>query len=661
MRDRYVAVADGLLGCAVVVVACVVYLSGVGGAFALNSDIVMPYVVYADAVAGKHALSGWMLPESPYWFPDLLVTWTLRSVLPLLAAVNAFAMLQVGAWLLLARWVLGQVAPRAARLAWLLFVLAWLTLVLVALQQPDSWLDRLAQYLFVPSTHAAALLATLASLGLVLRMQRAPRDRGPAVLLIALALAMVVSDRLYAISALLPMIGLAALPILDRRVRARTALIAIGVLAGSEAWRWFAGKSDVVSRYGPVKSAAESATQMASDFATLFGSHALASAIIVAALCALGASLVRAWRVHRAGTDRDSTDVACAAAAVFIAGAVLLPLAASIALGRHTGLDSFRYAQTLLLPLLPLAWSLAEPLARPAGARVARVAWAAYAVLVLVTAISAMRMDTSERALRTEWRGQADCIDRLHAEHGLHNGLSRYWHANALTAMLASGAPVFSVSADLVSVPINKNIDWIGARARTAAEIPVLDFIDEYQFDTALLDRAFGVPRARIQCPLSTVRVYAPDDGVLGALYRANDWLPQDTLQRHGRAALPGALWARAPARAEGNAMRVDGTFARPQPVLVGAVESRRAVTRLWFDYRLSGASASARWEVVALDAQGRTLDVLATGVLPPAEAHSHHEVGIPRPKAAPHGIGVSLVVRGDVALDVRALGLSTD
>jgi hypothetical protein len=658
MRDRYVAVADGLLGCAVVVVACVVYLSGVGGAFALNSDIVMPYVVYADAIAGEQALSGWMLPESPYWFPDLLVTWALRSVMPLLAAVNAFAMLQIGAWLLLARWVLGQVAPRTARLAWLLFVLAWLALVLIALQQPDSWLDRLAQYLFVPSTHAAALLATLASLGLVLRMQRAPRDRSPAVLLIALALAMVVSDRLYAISALLPMVGLAVLPVLDRRVRARTALIALGVLAGSEAWRWFAGKSDVVSRYGPVKSAPESAAQMASDFATLFGSHALASAIMVAALCALGAALVRAWRVHRSGADPDSTDTARAAAAVFIAGAVMLPLAASVALGRHTGLDSFRYAQTLLLPLLPLAWWLADALARRAGVR---AAWAAYALLALVTALAAVRLDTSERALRAEWRGQADCIDRVHAEHGLHHGLSRYWHANALTAMLASGAPVFSVSADLVSVPINKNIDWIGARARDAAAMPVIDFIDEYQFDTALLDRAFGVPRARVQCPLSTVRVYAPDDGVLGALYRANDWLPQDTLQRYGDAALPGSLWAQPPARIQGDAMRVDGTFARPQPVLIGAVESRHAVTRLWFDYRLSGAPADARWEVVALDAQGRTLDVLATGVLPHADSHTHHEIDIPRPKATPHGIGVSLAVRGDVALEVRALGMSSE
>ena len=130
MRERLTASVDLLLGSVVVAVACVVYLSGVGGSFALNSDMVMPYVVYADAVAGEQALSGWMLPESPYWFPDLLVTWAIRAVSSLLVAVNVFAFVQVGAWLLLARWLLGYLAPQAARLAWLVFVLAWFATLL---------------------------------------------------------------------------------------------------------------------------------------------------------------------------------------------------------------------------------------------------------------------------------------------------------------------------------------------------------------------------------------------------------------------------------------------------------------------------------------------------------------------------------------------------
>lgn len=660
MRERLTASADLLLGSVVVAVACVVYLSGVGGSFALNSDMVMPYVVYADAVAGEQALSGWLLPESPYWFPDLLVTWAIRAVSPLLVAVNVFAFVQVGAWLLLARWLLGYLTPQAARLAWLLFVLAWFALVLVTLQVPDSWLDRLAQYLFVPSTHAGSLLATLASLGLVLRMQRSPRERTPLVLLLLLAVAIVLSDRLYAITCLLPLLGLVALPILDRRVRARTGVVALGVLAGSEAWRWLSGNADMTSRYGPVNTPSGSAVQMGKDLATLFVSNAWGSAIVAAGVVALLVALARAWPPRGGAPQADAaTSTARTAATVFIAASVALPIAASIALGRHTALDSFRYCQTILFVLLPLAWWLADAAARFGQVR---AAWAVAGVLVLSSAFAVFRFDTSERALRSEWRAQADCIDRAHAQYGLHGGLSRYWHANSLTAMLASGAPIYSITGQLESIPINKNLDWIGARARNAEAMPVIDFIDEYQFDAARLDQAFGAPRARIVCPLSTVRVYDAAAGVLGSLYRENDWLPQDTLQRHGRMALPAALWAQAPAQVQGDGLRVDGSFALPVPVVLGAVETARPVETLWLDYRLAAVGgSSARWEAAALDAEGRSLEVLASGELAPADTFAHLALALPAPKTArAHGVGVSVTVRGQVRLEMRALGMAT-
>lgn len=658
MRERLATAADLLLGCFVVAVTCVIYLSGVGGSFALNSDMVMPYVVYADAVAGGQALSGWLLPESPYWFPDLLVAWAIRSVAPLLVAVNLFAFLQVGTWLLLARWVLGHIAPHAARLAWLLFVLAWLALVLATLRVSDSWLDRLAQYLFVPSTHAGSLLATLASFGLVLRMQRAPRDIAPVALFALLAVAVVLSDRLYAVTCLLPLLGLAALPILDRRVRARTGLVALGVLVGSEGWRWLSGNADVTSRYGPVNTPAGSAAQIGKDLVTLLASNAWGSAIMLAGLVALVVALVRAW-LRRGRPPGDLADTARSAAAVFIAGALVLPMAASIALGRHTALDSFRYCQTIALLLLPLAWPLADAAARLGRWR---AEWAAAGAIAASTVFAAFHFDTSERALRTEWRGQAECIDRAHAQYGLHSGLSRYWHANSLTAMLASGAPIYSISGQLESIPINKNLDWIGARARNAAAMPVIDFIDEHHFDTARLDHAFGVPRARIQCPLSTIRIYDAAAGVLGSLYRQNDWLPQDTLQRHGRMALPAALWAQPPAQVQGDGLRVEGAFPRQVPVVLGAVESSRPVKRLWLDYRLAlVGGSSARWEAAALDAQGRSLEVLASGELPAADAYTHHELMLHGPKSATHGIGVSVAVRGQVDLQLRALGMAME
>jgi hypothetical protein len=658
MRERILATSDLLLCALVVAVACAIYLSGLGGSFALNSDMVMPYVVYADAVAGDHALSGWLLPESPYWFPDLLLTFAIHSVVPLLVAVNLFAFVQVAAYLLLARWVLRLVLPQGGRLAWHVFVLLWLATVLIGLPVHDSWFDRFGQYLFVPSTHAGSLLSTLASLGLLLRLQRAPRDRVPLAALLALAIATVLSDRLYAITCLLPLLGVALLPILHRTVRVRVGLAAVLVLAGSEAWRWIADTADTTSRYGPVNTPAGAATQMAKDLFTALTSGFGGTAIVLAGCIALGVELARAWR-RRERLRADAGDNASAVAAVFIALALVLPFAASIALGRHTAMDSFRYCQTVAFLLLPLAWRLGRA---GAGARETRFAWGVAGGAALAAVLSMFHYDTSETALRTEWRAQADCIDRAHAQYGLHHGLSRYWHANSLTAQLASRAPIFSISGQLESIPINKNIDWIGARAERAAQIPSIDFVDEFQFDAAILDKAFGLPHARIECPLSPIRVYGPDAGVLGALYRENAWLPQDTLRRHGRMAAPAAAWVQSPARVEGDGMRAHGAFALHTPLLLGALELDRPVARAWLDYRLVAApTADVRWEAVALDAQGGALEVLASGVLGPATMNTHHAFELPAPRADAHGIGFSVAAKGQIDLVIRAVGMATD
>jgi hypothetical protein len=126
--------------------------------------------------------------------------------------------------------------------------------------------------------------------------------------------------------------------------------------------------------------------------------------------------------------------------------------------------------------------------------------------------------------------------------------------------------------------------------------------------------------------------------------------------------ALPAAAWMQPPARVQGDGLRVEGTFARQVPVLLGAVESARPVTRLWLDYRLAAApGGSVHWEAVALDAQGRSLDVLARGELPAADVHAHVEFALPSPKADAHGVGVSVGVRGQVGFDVRALGMAVD
>lgn len=645
---------DAFLCALASVVASVLYFSAFGGSFALNSDIVMPYVVHADLLAGQGALSGWIFPEAPYWFPDVLATWAIRSGTTLPVAVNIYAILQVGAFLVAARWVLRLVEPQRGTLAWRIFLLLWIAQVLTGLHAGDSWFDRLFHYVFVPYTHAGALVATLATLATVLAWQKHPGSRVLPVVLAALAVLMAVSDRLYVVGVLIPLLFVSMVPFLQRRIRIRVAGIAVVAFAASEAWRWTSGESAVASRYGPVSTPSAAFFQMAKDFAKLLSSDGVASALVVAGAAALALGSAKAWRRRRLG-DEDAGSAVFAGA--FLALSIALPIAASVVLGRHTAMDSFRYCQALGFLLLPLALGLERMVARQWATRAGTLVACAL-VAIMGTAVACG--DTSEAVLKAEWRAQSDCLDQAQARYGLHNGLSRYWHANALNAQLRSASRLFAVMEDLESTPINKNMDWIGARALNARALPVLDFVDEFQFDAVVLDEAFGEPLAVVACPLSPIRIYLPGSGLLASLYGRNPWLPREALARFGRMAVPAAAWMRAPAVRDADGLRFNGNAERETPVLVGGIESLEA-RRLWIDYSLDGPSATARWEVVTLDRDGDVLGVVAEGRLDNSATWSHASFVLPAVSADARGIGVSVAGLGEIDLRIRAIGMSRD
>ncbi len=648
---------DTVLCAIVVALASALYLSGFGGAFVLNSDIVMPYVMYSDVVAGEGLLSGWGMPESPYWFPDILITWAVYAGTPLLVAVTIFAFLQASAFLLLARWILLSMDPLRGRLAWLVFLLVWMLLLVIGMRSTDAWFDRFIHFVFVPYTHAGALVITLACLGLLLRLHRDPGGRAPLVMLIVLAVATVVSDRLYAVIGLLPILGVAALPILPARTRLRIGIATMLVLVGSELAQR-AGGAGAMSSSGSGSARGDALAQMLDDFHAVISSSLIMSAIMLAGLAALIGSLVQVWRRRReVSSDADLGSVA--ATSVFITLSVVLPMAASVLLGRHSAMDSFRYGQTIVFLLLPLSWLLARMMAKADPRRASSVA---TALLVVVLIVGAATGDTSGRALREEWRAQADCMDEARRQYGLGNGLSRYWRANSLNAQLRSEGKVVAVTKDLESTSVNTNIDWIGVRAERADDMPRIDFIDGFQLDDDLLDATFGEPVARVACPLSTIRVYDAKAGLLAKLHRRNDWLPHDTLARHGRMAVPAATWTQDAAYVDGDGLHAAGDFPGETPVLLGGVETSGPVASVWFDYSLDRKlDADVRWEVVALDADGGMLGAVATGSLVATRDGRVARFDLPPPASAVHGLGVAIIVRGGVDLRMRALGLALD
>lgn len=638
-------------------VACAIYFSGVGASMALNSDIVMPYVMYTDAVAGNNSLSGWLMPEAPYWFPDLLLTWLIYSGTSLRLAVNIFAFVQVASYLLLTRWVLNLISVQHGRATWQVFLLLWLIAFLMGIRTHAGWFENFHQYVFLPYSHAGALLLTLASLGLVLRLQRNSENFGTLSVFVVLAVMTVLSDRLYALDCLLPILVITALPILQTNLRLRLAAAISLILISTELWRWFTATAALTSRYATTRSPALSAMQVMQDLASTAQVNVWMSVIELSGILALFFLLAQVW-CKRRGWQSNIDTITLVITTLFIALSITLPLVTSIALGRHLAADNFRYNQTLVFILIPLSWVLARALGHW---NAQRTAWIFSTACLLLAIGATFFSDISERSLRDEWRAQSDCIDRAVARYGLHNGLSRYWHANSLNAQLHSPIHIAAITDSYSSIPLNKNIDWLGARADSAEQTPLFDFIDEFQFDAASLDQTFGTPVARVDCPLSALRVYAPETGLLGTVYRHSDWLPQETFSNFKRMSLPAAAWAQVPTMIHADGVRAQGFFASMTPILAGALTLTREPLQGWIDYQLNLApDADVHWEAVALNDAGATLQVLASGKLNAAQTLHHQEIKLPVATADTHGIGISIGVRGEVDLQVKALGLRT-
>ena len=77
---------DVALAAVVAWIAAALFLSGHGAAMALSSDNVAPYVLFDDLFHRGLPLAGWVMPEAPFWLPDLplafFITATIRASRP---------------------------------------------------------------------------------------------------------------------------------------------------------------------------------------------------------------------------------------------------------------------------------------------------------------------------------------------------------------------------------------------------------------------------------------------------------------------------------------------------------------------------------------------------------------------------------------------------
>jgi hypothetical protein len=204
------------------------------------------------------------------------------------------------------------------------------------------------------------------------------------------------------------------------------------------------------------------------------------------------------------------------------------------------------------------------------------------------------------------------------------------------------------------------NLAWLGALATEPAQIPTLDFVDEYTFSPAQLDDAFGKPAERAVCPRSAYRLYRPADGALAHLYRHFEWLPGQVLQRLGQVALPGAAWAADEAFVEGDAVHASGSLPSNTPLLITAQDFPPGRLQVWIAYSFApqGPGASLHWDVTALDPSGNAVASVGRGELAANGQSTRIELPLAaRPAGAP-GLGISVTASGAVDARLEAIGL---
>ena len=668
---------DLLLALFACAIAASVYLSHYGVGNALSSDNVMPYVLFDDLFRRGVGLRGFLWPESPFYFPDTLLAWAIYAVCgSLTGAVTLYAWIHSTLFVLLVRAVLrraGVGTDQQTRAAWLIFLGAWLLVGALGAHGGGGWFGQFYAYVFVPNNHSGALLGALGGFALVLG-DKSRAGVASIALLAALCILLLVSDRLFEIQFIVPALGYCAFRrIADRsRWHGSVLLMLVVLLIGAEVLRalfpsdtirWVAALAgteqgfqiggDPMMRIG----AAQALSRMGAGFAEIIRADALTTVIELAALVAT------AWGLFAAKRKQHDTKSAAtrnrALLAALVAASVAAPLLASVVLGRHIAIHAFRYEQTLVLLLIPLALLATTALPR----RIAPT-WAPYGAVAIGALAMPVFLDASRAALAAQDSTQAQCLRNAAAAKNLRFGVAEFWHALEMTARFPTVPVVAPLSTDAgPRMSMVTNLGWFGALASRPADLPALDFVDEYSYAPELLDAAFGKSAERVACPRSAYRLYRPGDGALAHMYRHFEWLPGQILQRLGAVTLPAAAWAADEALVDGDAIHANADLAASTPLLITAQDFPAGALRVWLAYSLVAreAGATAHWDVSALDADGNAAASLGKGVL--SAAGDVTQIDLPlaaRPDGAP-GIGISVSASGAVDMRIVAIGVRID
>jgi hypothetical protein len=482
----------------------------------LNSDVMFVPLFWED-FRRSFSLAGWVMPTNPYFFPDVALYALIRVFTPDVdLALGLFGLLQlliltIGLLLVLRELPIAQ--HRGQPVALLVVAVMYL---LIASGRQILYLNAFmaAHHFGIVAVAFYYLSAVLAAFSAETRGGRRRSVIGLGVLTALLA----VSDSLFIVQFVAPVVAVSALLVGLRRLPWRRALIVNGMLllaalAGQIARLAIVPVGRILSytQAMSLQGIGQSLYFLAEWAGTTAVQEPLLAGLWLTSILALAAVTMRA---ARSATDRRSVIPAAAILIVTgtIFGSAAASLAAAVATGNFVVPQNTRYIQpALFLPLLtgwPLWIAQGERSARPPAAT-AETAWraglATAAIVVIGFVVFAGRLPALPRLAANENPFVA-CLTREAEQRGLMHGMTHYWRAASTSALSKGRLNVVAVRPDLTAYIWVAQRNWY----RRPFEFVVVEphAAPEARIDEATVIQKFGLPAETFACGRSNVFVY---------------------------------------------------------------------------------------------------------------------------------------------------------
>lgn len=645
--------------------AAVLCLSGWGTAFPLGSDGVMPYIMFDDFFKHGGRPNAWVYPIAPYWFPDTALAWAIRCFTSdIFSCIFAYAVVQSALFLLLMRWIFSCIAENdrssPARVMWLLWLLGWTAMASFSARDPVSWYGWLYRYIFYPNIHSGTLLVTLLAIGVWIKAGAAQDVRGT-IALSLLCFVALISDQAFALWFIVP--ACAALLVPGQVSRWHWRWLAVGSMASAfiayRIFRYLAPSTFFGLELAPEPNLAQSSIEtIVADLWQLLSHDWVFSLYEGAVLATLAYLLYASWRTRKTAISSDMTFRLSALLCV----SIVLPIVASVVLGRHSSSNEFRYYQPICLAGLVIPIALRAQLQRFERALLVALPVLVVAVL-MIGSHSSMSWPFSKFRIHDVRSAQIECHRNIINRYHVRMGFADYWNTMSVMARIPDITLIPLRPFDLhPSTLLNTNLDWLSPSF--PAHAGNIEMLDEGGLDSGLMDALFGPPDERVVCPQSAIRIYRTKDGrssILAKLYSRFGWATTfQKFQVTGEVDVPASAWSADASLDRGNVIVVDGNYPGRTEVISVWSDMSPDADEMWIDYEVESATPSAvlAFELYELNDSGSPVSILGQSSLPLALGTKRETVfSFRKLPEMPEQVGFRVVVSGRMKAIIKTIG----